>query len=100
MKIFLLQLERWWLGANRAAIQGGTISVKSVVAAATAHGAGLPVPPLTAGQAASVFGLGFLLALNDYLARNPLPDLPVEAIDKVQDKVQDKVPLNPVTTDH
>lgn len=75
MQSFHRQLERWWLGANRAGITGGAVAVKAFLATAAGQAAGLPVQAMSLEQAAYVFLFGFALDFFDYLGKNPLPEL-------------------------
>jgi hypothetical protein len=76
---FLRQLERWWLGANRAGLTGGAVAVKAYLAGAAGatlgNQVGMEVAPISLEQAAFVFLLAFAYEFFGYLGKNPLPEL-------------------------
>ena len=73
---FRLQLARWGQGLLAGCVQGGAIAAKAYAGAAVLSTVGCPELALSLKQGAAVFVSGGLWHLWDYLASNPLPDIP------------------------
>ena len=84
MTPFRLQLARWFQGLLRGSVQGGAIAAKAFIgtniAAPIIH---RPDLAISLQGMLLVFASGALYHLWDYLASNPLPDIPETTISPI-----------------
>lgn len=67
------KLFRYWYAMNASAVQSTAHSVKAWLAVAAAHAANDSIPALGWKQFIAVVGFFWLLAIVDWLDKNPLP---------------------------
>lgn len=75
---FKQKLLRWWLGANRAGLQAGAVSLKSFFGAAGASQIVPTIPALSVSQGLMIFAVAFAYEFCSYLGENPIPELTFE----------------------
>jgi hypothetical protein len=71
---WLPRIRHWLVGAWKASLLGGALTVKAFFGIAGISALGLPVQPMNWRQALSAFGFGAAWHFADYLSKNPFPD--------------------------